>query len=153
MAVSQLQIRTNIHHLHKSWRDAKYRSQDREEMSELGFIFEDLWPGMAAGRIVPSGFFFGPGTVNLGLMFQTQTRFSKEQRKTTAFLHFSSMSVPLSRGCCEGSWLGLWHWQRSKPSRSHVILWPGRSSWFSIACCSKAARAFVSLLFHFLTAL
>lgn len=42
MAVSQLQIRTNIHHLHKSWRDAKYRSQDREEMSELGFIFEDL---------------------------------------------------------------------------------------------------------------
>lgn len=23
-----------------------YRSQDREEMSEPGFIFEDLWAGM-----------------------------------------------------------------------------------------------------------
>lgn len=153
MAVSQLQIRTNIHHLHKSWRDAKLQitGQRRNEWTGIYFWRSMTWHGCRKNSA--QWFFFGPGTVNLGLMFQTQTRFSKEQRKTTAFLHFSSMSVPLSRGCCEGSWLGLWHWQRSKPSRSHVILWPGRSSWFSIACCSKAARAFVSLLFHFLTAL
>lgn len=151
MAVSQLQIRTNIHYLYKSWRDAELQitGQRRNEWTRVYFWRSMSWH---AGRIVPSGF-LGPGTPDLGLMFQTQARFSKEERKTTAFLHFNDTSVPTSRGCCEGSWLVLRHWQRSKLSRSHVIPWPGSSSWFSSARSSKDATDFVSLLFHFLTAL
>lgn len=53
------------------------RSQDRAEMSEQGFIFKYLWPGVAMGKRSPH-VYFGPRkvrvlTVNVG--FSSETMF------------------------------------------------------------------------------